>query len=303
MPVFISLMQEGMPNVYLDGAPYLRFLKTSYEPETAEVTFEFSNYSIDLYGDETDVYFPLATLSDMFADLAYHYSSYNGVNLYINSDNRMPAADQRDEHYYDSIAVSERPADAAEFTYRELCFAIDHFYGCPGLSYLERKADLQKAGLDQALENLGEVGTFTRELLCSTDMADYITGLMRLGLLFGDYGGHTEIAPYTQFEEIDPALMEELERRDDPEQKALTYYGDMQDLEDLELRSSINEDVDAMEDFREALYGKDGTYFSAGDTAACRLDSFNWIDMRAGRNTMQGRHCRSRILSLSSPML
>ena len=271
-------VQEGMPNVYLDGAPYLRFLEASYDPEKTEVTYDFADYSIDLRGDEEDVYFPLATLSNMFADLAYHYSSYNGVNIYINSDNLMPAADKRDEHYYDSIAVSKRPADAAEFSYHELCFAIDHFYGCPGLGYLDRKADLQNVGLDQALESLGKVGTYTRQLLCSTDMADYITGLYRVGMLIGEDGGHTNIAPKVEFEELNPALSEELEARSDESQKGMTYYGDMMGLEDFEQDPGPGEDVEAMEEFREKLYGKDNTYYTVGDTAVCVLNSFGWID-------------------------
>ena len=68
----MPLMQEGMPNVSLDGAPYLRFSSMSCDPKRANVTYEFADYSIDLHGGETDVFFPLATLSDMFADQAYH---------------------------------------------------------------------------------------------------------------------------------------------------------------------------------------------------------------------------------------
>lgn len=271
-------MQEGMPNVYLDGAPYLRFQEVSPQPEKNKVTFAFADYGIDLRGDEADVYFPLATLSDMFADMAYHYSSYNGVNVYINSDNFMPAADKRDEHYYDSIAVSQRPADAALFTYHELCFAIDHFYGCPGIGYLDRKADLQTVGLDRALENLGEVGTFTRELLCSTDMADYLTGLYRIGMLMGDDAGHTNIVPEVAFEDQNPALVEEVEARNDVSRKGMTYFGDMMELEDFEQDSGAGEDVEAMEEYRNKLYGEDNTYYAVGDTAVCVLNSFNWID-------------------------
>ena len=284
----MPLMQEGMPNVSLDGAPYLRFSSMSCDPKRANVTYEFADYSIDLHGGETDVFFPLATLSDMFADQAYHYSSYNGVNLYINSDNSMPEADKRDEHYYDSIAVSERPADMAAFAYHELCFAIDHFYGCPGIGYLERKGDLQKAGLDKALESLGKPGTYTRELLCSTDMADYITGLVRLGMLVGDDGGHTDLIPKTEYEELNPSLAEEMKARSDENQKGKTFFGDITELKDLEPKSGLEEDAAAMKAFREKLYGRDNTYYTAGDTAVCVLNSFDWIDYEGWKTYFAG---------------
>lgn len=58
---FTNLMvqkQENMPNVYLDGAPFIRFTEAVSDPEVAPVTFAFADYKIDLRGDEEDVYFP-----------------------------------------------------------------------------------------------------------------------------------------------------------------------------------------------------------------------------------------------------
>ena len=57
----------------------------------------------------------------------------------------------------------------------------------------------------------------------------------------------------------------------------MTYYGDMMELEDFEQEPGPGEDAEAMEEFREKLYGEN-TYYKAGDTAACMLNSFNWID-------------------------
>ena len=267
------LVQEGMPNVYLDGAPYIRYEEAIYEPESVPVNFVFYDYHIDLHGDKEDVYFPLATLSDMFADLGYHYSSYNGVNIYVNDDTRLPKAPERDEHYYDSILTMGRPADLAAFSYWEACFAIDHFFGYTGLGYLERKADLSNAGLDKALESIGEAGTNTKRLLQSSDMAEYFAGRLRLHMLISD-GAHTGLGIGSSDIENNTELVEKWKKMNDPELDGMKYFGDIMLLEDLEVQHP-GEDIMAMSDLRDGLYGEGASYYSSGTTAVCILDSFD----------------------------
>ena len=76
---FTNLMgsiQPGMDNVYLDGAPYVRYKSQELTPAQATVTFDFKKYGIDLRGDDEGVYFPLATIADMYSDLYYHIAGY-----------------------------------------------------------------------------------------------------------------------------------------------------------------------------------------------------------------------------------
>ena len=81
-------IQDGMDNIYLDGYPFVQVVGAEYSNAPKPVDFLFGEkYGIDLKAVGGEVYFPLATLSDMFANMDYLYSSYNGVNLYVNADN------------------------------------------------------------------------------------------------------------------------------------------------------------------------------------------------------------------------
>ena len=137
---FTNLMgqiQEGMDNIYLDGYPFVQVVGADYSKAPDPVTFSFGDYGIDLKADGGQVFFPLATLSDMFANMDYIYSSFNGVNLYVNADNDMGYMFQRDPNYYEPILSSTtRDAELAAFTYNELCFVFDNLYGYPGRGIL-----------------------------------------------------------------------------------------------------------------------------------------------------------------------
>ena len=100
----------------------------------------------------------------------------------------------------------ERPADLADFTYRELCFAIDHFYGLPGRCVLNDA--VAEKGLDLALTEYGPAGEETKRLIKSTDMGEYLAGMNYLNYFFYD-GGHTFIIPGYLGESM---MSEELQR-------------------------------------------------------------------------------------------
>ena len=82
--------------------------------------------------------------------------------------------------------MQPRGADLADFTYGELCFNIDTFYGRPGQELIHDA--LEDGGLDEVLSTrYPEV----KEKLLSTDFDKFFSGLNLLvhGLLFD--GGHT----------------------------------------------------------------------------------------------------------------
>ena len=83
----MDLIQPGMANVYLDGAPYIRYRSMELTPASATVTFDFKKYGIDLRGDDTAVYFPLTTLSDLYSDLYYHVAAYIDGTVVVITDN------------------------------------------------------------------------------------------------------------------------------------------------------------------------------------------------------------------------
>ena len=184
----MGLIQPGMDNVYLDGAPYVRYKSQELTPAQATVTFDFKKYGIDLRGDDEAVYFPLATIADMYSDLYYHIAGYNGETVVVVTDNdNSEICKMTSQRSAELISQRTRSGDMAEFCYKELCFAVDHFYGMPGRSPLE--AAIKKDGLDKALDGI-EDGATVKKLLKSTKMSEYIFGMNCMNALLDD-GGHT----------------------------------------------------------------------------------------------------------------
>ncbi len=270
---FTNLMgqiQEGMDNIYLDGYPFVQVVGADYSKAPDPVTFSFGDYGIDLKADGGQVFFPLATLSDMFANMDYIYSSFNGVNLYVNADNDMGYMFQRDPNYYEPILSSTtRDAELAAFTYNELCFVFDNLYGYPGRGILYENAALEQVGLDRALEDYGPVGARTKELLLSADLVDYFMGMTRLGMLVND-GGYTSlsISSYTGMFE-NPALAWLAEKM--MSDTAMDYLADVADL--MTSVSNFTLDLYKLMDLRTEILGE-GHYFTKGNTAIYSMNGF-----------------------------
>ncbi len=190
-PRFTNLMGRlvpGMDNQYLDAPAFVRPDGLDYA-DPRPVVLDFAAYRIPVHGEAEDVFLPLATLSDLFANLSYIYVSFNGKSVYVNDDNRMDPSWRRDADYADPIyARSTRTPDAAAFAYDELCFAVDTFYGNPGRAPLNDL--LKEKGLDGALRDFSDDSRRCRALLRSEKLGEYALGSRMLGALLDD-GGHT----------------------------------------------------------------------------------------------------------------
>ena len=164
---------------------YVREKPATYTPATASVAFDMKKYGIDLRGDGKMVYVPLITLSDIYSDLGGKHVFFNGDKIILLDFETTPI--KMDEAFFmKPYQATERPADLAAYSYGELCFAIDHFYGRPGRNAIDKT--IEEKGLDQALsEN-------HRKLLKSTNMNEYTFGLEYLAACLAD-GSHTTISP------------------------------------------------------------------------------------------------------------
>jgi len=121
---------------------------------------------------------------------------WNGENIYVVDLLRTYQngnAKRQDEHFYDVLkSTQERPSDLIDLTYRELCFNLETFYGCPSATAFSEA--VKNKGLDAALS---QQDPETRTLLLSADRAEYATGLHRLFDYLMDDGGHTGFSEYT----------------------------------------------------------------------------------------------------------
>lgn len=279
----MTLMQEDMDNVYYDGAPYVRVAGTQFMPDSKTVTYDLSEYEIDVRADGERLYLPIATLSDMYADLVLHTAFYDGTKVYVEDTYLDRTPSRTDPDYGENhFTVLERPADLADFTYRELCFAIDHFYGFPGRCILNDA--VEEKGLDRALTEYGPAGEETKRLIKSTDMGEYLAGLNYLHGFFYD-GGHTFILPGAMGESMmSEELMERYiaVRKDHSELEEL-YQGAMLDL------ISLYEQNKGKKALRDAAYGEGVTYVKKGDTAVCVFDTFRAEDIKAMSDYLAGK--------------
>ena len=68
------------PNAMYDGSKYIKLVKlenvSTFKPTTG-VCLDFSKYHIDLHDDGAQVYFPFATLADIYSDCNYHNAAYH----------------------------------------------------------------------------------------------------------------------------------------------------------------------------------------------------------------------------------
>ena len=286
----MSLLQPGMPNVYYDGMPFVRYKSVTYSPATVTTTLDFGAYGIDIRADgKGTVYFPFATLADMYTDLYYHHAGFNGEKVVVNTSvNEVSLAEIDPDYNKPLLARTTRPKDLTDFTYKELCFAMDHFYGFPGrVAY----NDVLKAkGLDKTLEEEIECGPAIKKLLLSEKLSDYLVGMIGLTGIYFD--GHTAM-------DLTGNAMEKGDTEKYPElfqsyQTTLMANPQIVQMVMAAMASLMPmvADEQAVSILRPKVYGEGVTYYKKGDTAVCVFDSFNernekaWEDYYAGKGPL-----------------
>ena len=286
----MSLLQPGMPNVYYDGMPFVRYKSVTYSPATVTTTLDFGAYGIDIRADgKGTVYFPFATLADMYTDLYYHHAGFNGEKVVANTSvNEVSLAEIDPDYNKPLLARTTRPADLTEFTYKELCFAMDRFYGYPGRIPFEEA--LKAKGLDKTLEEDIACGPAIKKLLLSDQLSDYLVGMIGLTGVYFD--GHTamdltgnamEKGDSEKYAELFQAYQATVAENQDIVELVMSSIGSMM---------SMVADQQAVASLRPKVYGEGVTYFKKGDTAVCVFDSFNdrdekaWDDFYAGKGPL-----------------
>ena len=268
---FVSLSATNVAGLEEDDDElyYVLDILSTYTPATASVTFDMKKYGIDLRGDGQMVYVPLMTLSDMYSDLEGKHVMFNGEKIILTDFETLPA--KIDEAFFmKPYESTERPADLAAYSYGELCFAIDHFYGRPGRNDIDNI--IQEQGLDQAL---GELSEDARKLLKSTKMDEYIFGMECLATLLYD-GSHTTISPIVNCSLMgitDPTIINQFAA------KFVTHFIADYPMEAMDVIENVqrNDGVSVAAKARQQLLNTD-TYTKIGNTMYCIFDEFGPAD-------------------------
>ena len=268
----MGLLQPGMANVYYDGMPFVRFKSVTYTPASVTTTLDLGAYGIDIHADgKGAVYFPFSTLADMYTDLYYHHAGFNGEKVVVNTSVNEVELSRIDPDYNEPLLRDRvRSRSLADFTYKELCFAMDHFYGYPGR--VQYNDALKTKGLDRTLEEDIECGPKIKKLLHSTDLAEYFMGMTGLTGVY--YDSHTALELMTF------SMGGDRDKYNDIVSEYTRLQAENLDIV-MMLRSGLSsalrmyQDMMAISDIRPKSYGENETYIKKGSTAVCVFNSFN----------------------------
>lgn len=251
-----------------DDPSYVREMPMTYSPTSASVTFNMKKYGINLRGDGKMVYVPLTTLSDIYSDISCTHVFFNGEKILLTDFDEKPATIDA-TFFQKPFDMAERPADLAAYSYGELCFAIDHFYGRPGRNAIDN--DIQGQGLDQTLSQKH------RALLKSTKMDEYVFGMEYLGALLDD-GGHTHLSPIQGSFYVGMDVKDKLKDLVNKYIYAFATKYPSEAKAALESHQSDEGNKMAAKE-RQKLLNSD-TYVKIGNTMYCFFDDFGPIDAK-----------------------
>ena len=98
-----------------------------------QLSISLDNYAIHLASDGKEGYLPLALANDVFINTSYYELLYNGEKAFLiaYSDLKNSTTNELTDigKIYYSKATGQRPESLIEYTYRELCLALDLHYG------------------------------------------------------------------------------------------------------------------------------------------------------------------------------
>lgn len=166
-------------------APYVEAKETEIEGEENPLTLDYGKYGIDIIEDDDMVYFPLASMGDLF------FATYNNAEYIDDCIYFIHSYESINDSYMDRTSVYEknvRSPEMAAFAYNELCFNIDNLYGRPSKSAISPL--IEEMGLDKALDEFNDGTKIAKSMLKSEKLSDFIIGLSLLNVSFDD-GGHT----------------------------------------------------------------------------------------------------------------
>lgn len=273
---FLNLMdftQKDMANVYYDGFPYCRFKSVEYSPQTVPVTLDYGKYNIDLRGDDEAVYFPFITLDNLYSDLQYHRACFNGEEIVVIKNVCEDYPIPYDEDFAKANSKPERTEQMAEFSYNNLCFTLDNFYGQPGREQFNK---LRQIGLEGELSALGSEGECLKGLLKSLSIPEYFAGIKLLDY-FVDDGGHTSLVYHLSGYSFDFENNPEVkEQWDSIYNDKINYF---QKFKDIYYKNIVSEATSFYRRKQNSLlraekYGNNNTYQKSGQTAICFIDNF-----------------------------
>ncbi len=111
---------------------YVKIDKNSNEMAGDEITFDLSSYDIDMIRSGDSYYVPFQTIADIFTAEKPLTIAYNGEAIFVSEGSTLYDDDDELTDFgklYYSAPEGERSEELGSYTYNELCFLMDNFYG------------------------------------------------------------------------------------------------------------------------------------------------------------------------------
>ena len=169
---------------------------TTKRVDRSPFSFDLGRYGIDIILYEDVVYMPLQIMLDIFLNGNNVPFAYNGKDVYDISEfgdtltgNVSDASSLEYDFYHNSpwYQQSTRESHLARFTYNDLCFNLDYFYGLKDFRGITSFNDyFVNNGYESELK--------------STNSATYELALARFvgSWMFEGHAGYTRVSPYQQ---------------------------------------------------------------------------------------------------------
>lgn len=281
---YLKPMQEGKVAGFIDfGTPFCRISSLDYEKQAKPVTFDLARYGIDLHVDKDDAYLPVSVASSLMATVAIDSLAYNGRELCLIHGYYDTPQGANPDWYAPLVEDVPRAQDMADFAYASLCFGIDTLYSCSGKGILDQ--DIAAKGLDAALSEKDDLTQRVKELLKSTDKADYYAGVEVLGYyLLNMHTSLTDMALLQSAEEKSEELSQRWQTRAQELTDALMQKEYLQTIQDV---VALMDEGPAKA--RSEAWSDDESYHEQGDTAVITINSFmdydydGWDDFYADK--------------------
>ena len=138
---FVDILGNGLMDVTsgifrsADGSPkYVKELSSSNQRYGDQIMMNLGEYGIDLVQKGDNYYIPVQTLSDIFLASSSVHLLYNGKALIVGIGGASTlfagtGMTELGDIYYKEGGTGKISKTMAEYSYKELCFALDTFYG------------------------------------------------------------------------------------------------------------------------------------------------------------------------------
>lgn len=110
---------------------YVKADENSNEMAGDEITFDLLSYGIDMIRSGDNYYVPFHTITDIFTGEQPLTIAYNGEAVFVCTGSELYDGNELTDlgKLYYAAPAGERSEELGSYTYNELCFLMDNFYG------------------------------------------------------------------------------------------------------------------------------------------------------------------------------